>query len=369
LKAKPLGEIIRVHYGAALREAERDPEGPFTVFGSSGKVGRHSKKLVGFPTIIIGRKGSAGSITWAPDGGWPIDTAFYVEPIDPARLHLRYLYHALTNAQLSRYAITTAIPGLSREDIYRTAVPYPSLQQQQRIAEVLDTADGMRTKQRQAIELSEDFLRSAFVTVFGDPTHNPNNWEIVRLDEITKSIDYGITASADAKPVGPKFLRITDIQGNRVDWDTVPYCRCDERKAAEARLERGDIVFARTGATTGKSFLIAQHPENAVFASYLIRVRPSESVNPFYLAEFFQSAAYWSQVKSMAQGAAQPGINASKLSMLRIPLPPLKVQDRFATIAETVAQLGSHLAVFQKDADSLFASLIQRGLSGELSWL
>ena len=82
-----------------------------------------------------------------------------------------------------------------------------------------------------------------------------------------------MTASASSQPVGPKFLRITDIQDGLVDWDAVPWCECDGRSAADARLKAGDIVFARTGATTGKSFLIRECPINAVFASYLIRVR------------------------------------------------------------------------------------------------
>jgi type I restriction enzyme S subunit len=133
---------------------------------------------------------------------------------------------------------------------------------------------------------------------------------------------------------GNKFLRITDIQDGSVDWARVPYCIAPESKLRSASLADGDIVFARTGATTGKSFLIKSPPSGAVFASYLIRVKPSAAVEPAYLAHFFQSAGYWTQIRKKTQGAAQGGVNASSLSELEIPLPPLDEQRRIAAILD-----------------------------------
>ena len=106
----------------------------------------------------------------------------------------------------------------------------------------------------------------------------PDGWAWNTVKDLSKNIQYGYTESANVEPVGPKFLRITDIQGGKVDWDTVPYCVCSDDEAGKYLLESGDIVFARTGATTGKSFLIS-NPPKAVFASYLIRLRLQEEVN------------------------------------------------------------------------------------------
>lgn len=159
-------------------------------------------------------------------------------------------------------------------------------------------------------------------------------WARVPLSELSETIDYGVTASANPTSGKAKFLRITDIQENRVNWATVPFCDADAKKLRNSRLVDGDIVFARTGATTGKSFLVRRPPEDAVFASYLIRVRASESVTPEYLAHFFDTRDYWSQIKGMAQGAAQEGVNASKLASLQIPLPPLDEQKRIGAILD-----------------------------------
>lgn len=153
-----------------------------------------------------------------------------------------------------------------------------------------------------------------------------------KLGQISDSIEYGLTASASKEQVGPRFLRITDIQDDNVDWESVPYCNCPDEEQERYLLRPGDIVFARTGATTGKSFLIRQCPEPTVFASYLIRVRPSEEVEPGYLAQFFRTEDYWHQISGAANGSAQPGVNGSKLRELSVPLPPFAEQRRIASI-------------------------------------
>ena len=101
----------------------------------------------------------------------------------------------------------------------------------------------------------------------------PSSWAHAPLDQIADQPDYGHTASADHQAEGPLFLRITDLQDGTADWFNVPRCECDRIDRYELRL--GDIVVARTGATTGKSYQISSMPHRAVFASYLVRIRPS----------------------------------------------------------------------------------------------
>ena len=166
-----------------------------------------------------------------------------------------------------------------------------------------------------------------------------SSWKTVSLSDHAESVDYGVTASASTSEVGPKFLRITDIQDGRVDWDTVPWCECDEREASASRLRTGDIVFARTGATTGKSFLLKDCPENSVFASYLIRVRVGSELNPRFLAHYFSTPQYWAQITSGTRGVAQPGVNATTLRALKLPLPPLAEQRRIAAVLDAAEAL------------------------------
>lgn len=166
-----------------------------------------------------------------------------------------------------------------------------------------------------------------------------SSWKTVSLSDHAESVDYGVTASASTSEVGPKFLRITDIQDGRVDWDSVPWCECDEREASASRLRTGDIVFARTGATTGKSFLLKDCPENSVFASYLIRVRVGSELNPRFLAHYFSTPQYWAQITSGTRGVAQPGVNATTLRALKLPLPSLAEQRRIAAVLDAAEAL------------------------------
>ena len=157
----------------------------------------------------------------------------------------------------------------------------------------------------------------------------PQGWRWVSLGEVCEKPQYGYTASAVSEDVGPKFLRITDIQNGMVDWDRLPHCRCGEEVATYS-LKPGDILFARTGGTTGKSYLVQKVPSETVFASYLIRVRTENDLMPDYLYQFLQSASYWSQIGISKRGGAQPNVNATQLSSVALPLPPLPEQKRIA---------------------------------------
>ncbi|WP_104037826.1 restriction endonuclease subunit S [Vibrio jasicida] len=187
------------------------------------------------------------------------------------------------------------------------------------------------------------------------------SWPMVKLKDVSKLIDYGLTASADVDCDGPLFLRITDLGDDGVNWSKVPRCVCDDKKKQKNLLEKGDIVFARTGATTGKSYLISDVCEDTVFASYLIRVRPTKKVHSPFLAYFFKSPNYWYQIGGMSSGATLPGVNASKLSELEIPLPPLDEQKRIAKIldkADAIRQKRKHaIALADEFLHSVFLEM------------
>ena len=153
----------------------------------------------------------------------------------------------------------------------------------------------------------------------------PDGWLRKPVRELCGKPQYGYTASANTEKVGPKFLRITDIQDGCVDWDTVPYCRCSEPE--KYRLLEGDILFARTGATTGKTFLYSES-EDAVFASYLIRISRGKEVLPSFMNLYFQSPNYWQDIASGIDDGNRPNMNGSKLAELLIPFPKEHSEQR-----------------------------------------
>ena len=160
----------------------------------------------------------------------------------------------------------------------------------------------------------------------------PEGWCWTTIDTISESILYGVSESAKTKGEY-KLLRITDIQNGHVDWQTVPYTDYDCTKANQYLLRENDILFARTGATVGKSYLTTNTPSNTIYASYLIRVRPGSRLLPQYVKYYFESGYYWEQISIKSVGVGQPNVNGSVLGELSIPIPPFAEQERIVMAA------------------------------------
>jgi len=178
---------------------------------------------------------------------------------------------------------------------------------------------------------SEMLVRAAASVLFG--TLIRHGAKLVSISDLAGRPQYGFTASAAIESVGPKFVRITDLQDGKIDWDSVPFCECAEPE--KYLLQDDDLLFARTGATTGKTHLV-KDAERAVFASYLIRLRPKPGVFAGYLHAFFQSDPYWTQISDEKEGSAQPNVNGEKLAALEIPRVDLKLQHAIAEFLRCV---------------------------------
>ena len=162
-------------------------------------------------------------------------------------------------------------------------------------------------------------------------------WKETNLGEICSDISYGYTASAKQDGIGPKFLRITDIVPNRINWQTVPFCEADTPTIEKYKLKNGDIVIARTGATTGYNKIIKNISHDAVYASYLIRYQLDETkAFPYYIGHILQSYSWYDYVHAIAGGSAQPGANAKQLASFDILLPPLPVQKAIASVLSSL---------------------------------
>ena len=171
------------------------------------------------------------------------------------------------------------------------------------------------------------------------PFDIPDNWAWVRWGNLSFSIQYGY--NAPAKESGRiKMVRISDIHNNEVDWEHVPFCDINETDIKTYLLIENDILFARTGGTVGKSYLVTCVPEEAIYAGYLIRTQYSAQLSAQYLKYFMESSLYWMQLKDGTIATAQPNCNGQTLSKMILPLPPLAEQKRVvAKINEIFAML------------------------------
>lgn len=185
--------------------------------------------------------------------------------------------------------------------------------------------EGKLKKQKALPDITEDEI----------PFEIPESWKWVRLGEISKSVQYGYNAPAKNKG-RIKMVRISDIQGDSVCWDTVPYCDIREEEIEQYLLKNNDILFARTGGTVGKSFLVENIREKAIYAGYLIRTQYGKNIVPQFLKYFMGSELYWAQLRTGTIATAQPNCNGQTLSKMILPLPPLAEQER---IVEKIEEL------------------------------
>lgn len=287
-----------------------------------------------------------------------------------AELDTEYLrYHLVfLRPKLLGHRYGGAQPNISQRIIRNLEVDYPSLPEQKSIASILSTVQQAIDAQKRIIETTRELKKALMQQLFTEGLRNepqkqseigpiPKSWKVVPLIDVAEKPQYGLTASAQ-KSGHVKLLRITDITNEGINWKTVPYCSVPKKKIDNLRLKSDDIVIARIGATTGKSYII-KDPPAAVFASYLIRIQVRKKVRPGFLMQFFQSRTYWRQIDANKNSSLKKGVNSSILSKLLLPLPALTEQER---ISETLAAPDRKIEIAsakRQELQELFRTLLQ----------
>ena len=161
--------------------------------------------------------------------------------------------------------------------------------------------------------------------------YTANNASITGKLKDYSVMQYGYTETATTEPVGPKFLRITDIAQNYIDWNGVPYCPISEGNHEKYVLSEGDVVVARTGATVGYAKMVGRNIPDSVFASFLVRIRPIDGEYRYYFGLAITSAEFLDFVQTNAGGSAQPQANPPLLGEFELSIPNKQSLPEFNT--------------------------------------
>ena len=335
--------------------------------------------------IVFGRKGAVDrhlfvvkdQENWM-QGSDCIRLRFSGTQVYPQFVSYAFLQKGHQQWMLTQSGNKATMASLNQDIIARIPLRLPMRPVQEAIVGILSAYDELMENNRRRMGLLEKaahllyeewFVRLRFPGHEHTPITNgiPQGWERKKLIELCESVDYGYTASADREAIGPKFLRITDIVPEFIDWASVPYCPIEDDRLAKFRLVEGDIVVARTGATVGYAKRIhKRHPET-VFASYLVRLRPKADVENLLLGVFVESQAYKDYVKSRVGGAAQPNANAQVLAAAELLVPSATIQREFRDFVEPLV---NQREVLQHQNQKLRAArdlLLPRLMSGEIA--
>ncbi|WKA47782.1 restriction endonuclease subunit S [Geobacillus zalihae] len=293
--------------------------------------------------------------------------------IDYSKVDKNYLLFWLRSDTVVNYlkknASKTAQPALSLGKIKQIPVVMPSLETQKKISAVLLKAQELIDKRKAQIEALDQLTQSVFLEMFGDPKLNKKNWKKQKLNDVClRKGEYGSGSSAIPYDSGkPRYIRITDIRDDgSLNDDIVAPSNPDDYE--KYRLNEGDILFARSGATVGKTYLHSEKNGYCIFAGYLIRFVPDTSkINPKFLFHFTRTQYYKQWVMSKQNTVAQPNINAKQYGEeLFIICPPLELQNRFAKIVEEIEAEKELLQKSMVELQNNFNSLMQRAFKGEL---
>jgi type I restriction enzyme, S subunit len=277
-----------------------------------------------------------------------------------------YLYYYLKsiNKELISKGVGGAQPNISGGIIKSTKIPLPPLDQQKKIADILDAADAYRQKTKALIKKYDELTQSLFLDMFGDLLES--NDSLTTLEELCGKGKYGSGASATEYIKGsPRYIRITDInEDGSLNDKVVSPDEFDDQYL----LSKNDLVFARTGATVGKTYLYDEKDGDLIYAGYLIKFKIPEPHNAKYFFQFTKTQRYKAWVNNQQNVVAQPNINAKQYGKeLQIPVPPIDLQNQFAERVQAIEEQKVQAQASLAQSEDLFNSLLQRAFKGELT--
>ena len=282
-----------------------------------------------------------------------------------------YLYYFLCTLDSSRIAQRTTLPSIKLKTLSNLEIPLPPLEEQKKIVEILQFADYLKERRREAIKLIDKIVMSLFYDMFGDPATNPKGWEVKKIGDIVKKTQYGISKAMNTEKRGFPILRMDNITyDGHLDIANLKYIEIDRKIAEKYLLNKGDILFNRTNSKelVGKTTTFNIDGEY-VFASYLIRLVPDRSiVVPEFISVFLNSRAGKKILFDISrQAIGMANINAQELCSINIPLPPLDLQQEFAEIVSKLEAKRKKMEEAEEKLEMLYQILLRQAFTGKLT--
>ena len=326
-------------------------------------------KLVPANTVLFSFKLSVGKtcITSKP---MYTNEAIAALPIrDCTKLDTKFLYYALKSQDFSHLG-EKAAKGLTlnKEKLSKIQLAIPPFKVQQKIASVLDQADILRQKDQQLLKKYDELLESVFYKMFGDPVRNENGWEIMQLVQCCKKVTDGTHDTPERLKEGVKFITGKHIRPFKVDYDNSDYVTEEVHKEIYRRCnpEYGDVLYTNIGVNLATAAMNTVEYEFSMKNVALLKPDPQLLIGRF-LEHCLNNYHFKSKVVSLTGiGGAQQFLNLKQIKALKIPVPPLSNQEKFARIIEEIERHKSIASIQITNSETLFQSLLQKAFKGEL---
>lgn len=340
----------------------------YLVYGANGPIGRYHSFNHEAPTILIGCRGTCGAVTVSEPRSWVTGNAMALDDLDSTVVNLRYLVQALRADGLKAAVTGTSQPQITQESLRRISIPLPPIEEQRRIAAILDAADALRAKRRQALEKLDTLTQSIFVEMFGEPRANPQGFAISPMIDIVdpqRPITYGILKPGENFSGGVPYVRVVDMVDGSIDSAslkrTTPEISLQYRRSL---LQKGDVLISIRG-HVGRLAMVEEDVAGANITQDTARLAIS-GANPTFILECLRTDSIQRWMSTFTKGAAVRGINLTDIKRIPIPLPPREMQDRFAQAADEARRQRALHREAASQSGALFSSLQHRAFRGEL---
>ncbi len=247
-------------------------------------------------------------------------------------------------------------------------IPLPPLAEQKRIAAILDAADDLRAKRREALAQLDTLLQSTFLTLFGDPVTNPMGMKVVRLADVSTRITDGVHQKPNYTESGVPFISVKDITTGKLIFDSCKFISAEEhaRYTRRCKPEKYDILYTKVGATYGRPAIIDTDREFSIYVSVCLIKPRKDLIDPRFLAAAMGTTAIKRQADNRIKGIGVPDLHLDQIQNFLLPLPPLPLQQKFAAIVESIERQKAAQRAHLAELDALFAALQHRAFRGEL---
>ena len=330
-----------------------DRDGEYPIYGASGFIKNVDFYQQETPYIAVVKDGAGvGRVMRLPAKSSVIVTMQYILPKN--NVDTGYLAYALEHMNLSKYYTGATIPHIYFKDYKKEKFPLPPLDEQRRIAAVLDKVSGLIAKRREQLDKLDELLKARFVEMFGDPVSNPHQYPISQLSEYIEFLTSGSRGwSQYFSDDGEYFITIKNVKNCSISLEDVQYIKPpDNAEAVRTKVKDGDLLISitadlgRTGVVTKE---IADH--GAYINQHLTCIRLNrEKLNPLYVAYYMESPAGKMQFNAKNQAGVKAGLNFNAINSLWLVVPPVEKQDVFV---EFVLQTDKSKLTIQQSLDKL----------------
>lgn len=282
-----------------------------------------------------------------------------------------YFNHKLFRNKLSKIIKKSVNQAsFSVTDLKKIDIEIPNIETQKKIVEVLDKAQFLIDKKKEQIELLDELVKSRFIEMFGDPKINPKNWTIMELKNLMLLANNGLSRRGNDEE-GNIVLRLVELQNGYIDYTNVNRIKLTESEEKRYLLKEGDFLFARVNGNpdyVGRCAYFKNIGENVFHNDHIIRVRfDSEILNNDYVTSVLNSKYGKLQMKDkLKTSAGQYTINQTGISEIKIPIPPMELQNEFAEFVTQIDSIRSKMEASLSELEDNFNSLMQKAFKGEL---